>query len=288
MFYFFYNTPFSVGTQLDQVDVFVGDGSTKTFQLVNNTAGTLGSTITFNNTQYAQYSGGFTKNSTNNTIALATAPPAGSNGVAPGVAAITGAAFDNAVTGVANSQVVQIPFWYGDPYNINQFTYAGFPTDPGIEIQVVNETPGFGAQASWCQLACAAVNGSPLAFQASGTPLYVAPINTYGSLLASSAAGASSIFCATASTFVAGDYIAINVGQLNFELCQISNVAGTSYRLDIAGGGPNFAHNPGELIYTAVRGGWIQVTIPTNQTNNTAANYYNLALRRKGIIGARP
>lgn len=289
MLYFFYETPFSVGTQLDPVDTYAGTGAQVTFTLVNKQVGSLASTITFNNTQYAQYSNGFTKNASNNTFTLATAPANGSVGVAPGISALTGAAFDNDnVPGVTNPREVEVPFWYGDPYNINQFTYLGFPADPGIGISFVNETSGFGADTSWCSLACANASGGPLTYGATGSGIWVGPLNAFGSLAASAAAGASSIFCGTASSFTAGDYIAFNVGQVNFEICHISNVVPFSYRIDLDSGGPNFDHAEGELFYAALRKGWAKFTIPTNQTNNSAANYYNLAIRRRARINARP
>lgn len=127
-----------------------------------------------------------------------------------------------------------------------------------------------------------------MSYQASGTTLWVAPLRSYGTLSASCAAAASSIFCGTASTFEAGDYIAFSVGAFNFEICRIDAVNGPSYQLDIGLGGPNFAHSEGEQIFTALRKGWAKFTIPENQTNGTAANYYNLGFRRKFRITARP
>ncbi len=288
MLYFFYNTPFSVGTQLDQVDTYTGDGTTTEFVLVNKTIGKLASTVVFNGTQWAQYNGTLSKNISNNSFITSSPPPAGSSGVAPGISALAAAAFDNEdVEGVTNPREVEVPFWYGDPYNINQYGYYGYPSDPGIGISFVNLTSGYGASASWCQLACASPSGGALTYAPSGDTLWVSPLYAFGGLSASSLAAASSIFCGTASTFQAGDYIAINPGGSSFEICKIADISGINYRLDLADGGPNFQHGVDEQIFQALRKGWVKFTIPVNQTNNTAANYYNLGFRRKGRILAR-
>lgn len=289
MLYFFYNTPFSIGTQLDPQDTFVGTGVQTNFVLQNKSIGELGSTITANNVQYAQYSSGFTKDAGTNSFTLATAPPLGANIVAPGISALTAAAFDNEVEGETNPRIAEVPFWYGDPYNINQFEYFGFPSDPGIEISLANLTSGYGAESSWCALACASPSGGALTYGATGASLWVAPLFAIGSLAASANAGASSILVGAASSgFISGDYICINPGGSNFEICHVSDMNASIWRLYLDSGGPNFNHAPGELVFTALRKGWVRVEIPLNQTNNSAANYYNLGFRRKGRIIARP
>lgn len=289
MFYYFYDTPFSAGTQLDQIDVYTGNGVQTEFVLVNKTIGKLGSTVVFNSTQYAQYNNTLTKNIASGSFITSSAPANGSLGVAPGISALTGAAYDtDNVDGETNPREVEVPFWYGDPYNINQYAYLGFPSDAGIGISFVSQTSGFGAQASWCQLSCASPSGGVLGYGATGETLWVAPLIVYGTLAASSAAAASSIMCGNASSFTAGDYIVFNQGAPNFEICRIDSINGPGYQLNIGLGGPNFSHSAGEQIFVALRKGWAKFTIPLNQTNGTAANYYNLGFRRKGRIIARP
>jgi hypothetical protein len=275
-------------TQVGPVDSFLGDGSTTTFTLVNKTASQLGSTIQANNIQYAQFLGGFSKNTITNTFTLSTAPPLNASIVAPAAAALLAGAFDNNnVTGNGDN-ITQVPFWLGDPYNISQYAYYGFPQDPGILISINNLASSYGAQTSWCQLACSDSSGNALTFQATATPLYTAPIYAFGTLAASSAGGASSIMSGQASGgFIPGDYIALNPGASNFEICHVSNVLASTYTVVLDSGGPNFQHAAGEYFFTCARKFWLQVTIPIGQTNNTAANYYNLSPRRRALINAR-
>ena len=289
MLYFFYDTPFSVATQLDRVDVYTGNGTQTEFVLVNKTIGELGSTEEFNSTQYAQYNNTLTKDVPDNSFITSSAPPNGSQGVAPGISALSADAYDtDNVPGLTNPRETEVAFWYGDPYNINQYSYLGFPSDPGIGISFVSLTSGFGADPSWCQLSCASPSGGVLGYGATGETLWVAPLVAFGTLGASCAAAASSIICGTASSFTAGDYIVFNQGAPNFEICRVDNVNGPAWQLDIGLGGPNFAHSSGEQIFAALRQGWAKFTIPLDQTNGAAANYYNLGFRRKGRIIARP
>ena len=174
---FFSDESFSAGSQLDPVDTFVGDVTTKTFVLVNKSVQRLGATIQVGGTLYNFYNGDFTVSIAGNSFTLNTAPPANSLIVAPGITQLVSAAFDQSIVpGVTNPRVSQVPFYMGDIQNINSQYYIGYPTFAGIEISLNNLVSSIGAQTSWCQLACSdPVLGTALTYLPTATNLYTGP-----------------------------------------------------------------------------------------------------------------
>lgn len=285
----FYNgSPFTAGTQLDPVDTYTGTGVATTFSLSNKSAVALGGTIQFANTQYLQYSNGFTKNTGNNTFTLSSVPALGTQGVAPGASYLSFAAYDNdSVTGVTNPRIDEQEFYLCDVTTINLYKYENYPGLTGIAISLSDLVSGFGASTSWCQLACSAVDGTALTYQATGTTLYTNNINGFGSTNSTVVAGASSLASITTSNinqFVAGDYVIVNIGASSQEVMHISSIVSTTLNFD---SGFNFGHIPGESIYVCGRKFWCKITVPANTTSNTAYNFIDLGLRRYGRIRAR-
>jgi len=287
--YLFIDESFTAGAQLDPVDTFTGDGVTQTFTLVNKTAQRLGSTITVDGNQYYQSNGGFTKNTSNNTFTMSVIPPLGSTIVAPGINQITFPVFDQEVVpGVTDPRVKEQPLWIGDSTEIQNNYYTNLPQFNGIQLSLNDLVSSVGAQISWCQLACAdGTTGLALTYEATGQPLYTGAIRAFGTVSASAVAGASSIFCASASTFTVGDYVILNIGNATQEIRKISLVSSSSGGYLGFSTQFDFDHYVDELIYACGRKFWIKVTVPENAANNEAVNFYDVAPRRRGRIVSR-
>lgn len=284
---FFIDESFTSGSIVDPSDSFTGDGVATTFVLQNKSVQRLSSTIQVEGVQYYQYSGGFTKDIGTNSFTLSSPPPLNSQISAPGITQITVPVFDqNIVPGVSNPRVKEVPIWIGDGSTINNNIYSNLPQYSGIQIAIVDVISSTGAQASWCQFAAAAVNGTALTYGATGAPLYTPPISSFGVLSQNSSAGASSIFCTTASSFTAGDYVYLNIGQANQEVRKINSITSSTGRMDLATA-LDFSHITGETVITCGRKFWLKVTIPLNAANNQPVNFYDIAISRLGRVISR-
>lgn len=286
---FFIDESFTVGSALDPLDIFTGDGVTSTFVLVNKSVQRMADTVTVDGNQYYQYNGGFTKNVSGNSFTLAAIPPLGSTIVVPGINRLTFPIFDqNDVPGVTDPRVKEIPVWIGDGTTINNDYYINLPQFSGIELSIVDNVSSVGAQSAWCQIACAdPTTGLPLTYAATGAAVYTAAIQAFGTASASAVAGASSIFCAAASSFAVGDYVVLNIGSATQEVRKISVVSSASGGFLGFTTGFDFPHYTSELIFTCGRKFWVKVTIPENAANNQATNFYDLSPRRRGRIVSR-
>ncbi len=274
---FFYDETFSLATDLDPVDSFVGDGGV-TYTLVKKSGNALASTITAANLQYYQFNGGFTK--LGNTFTLSSAPAIGAQIVAPGIVALTFTVFDqDVVDGVTNPRVQEIPFWLGDGTQPHIFSYTNLPQFPGIRISFVNLVSAAGADLTWVQLACSdPLTGLAMTYAATGEPIYTAAIQAYGTLSASSAAGASSISTTSAPQFWEGDYVVINRGSGTEEIRKIASKTSTTLTFFTA---MDYSHSSGQLVHAMGRKFWARVEVPLNASNNQAFNFWNLGLRRQ-------
>ncbi len=278
---------FTSGSAVDLVDSFTGNGSSATFVCLNKSIQRLASTIQVEGVQYYQYNGGFTKDLGTNSFTLSAIPPLNAQISAPGITQLVVPGFDQEVVpGVANPRVVEVPFWVGDGSTINNNIYSNLPQYSGIQVSLVDVISSTGAQISWCQLSPSDVAGSPISYGATGAPLYTPPISSFGTLTTTATAGASSVFCGTASSFTAGDYVYLNIGGLNQEVRKVQAVSGSSGRLDLATG-LDFQHDPGESCITCGRKLWVRVTIPLNGANNEPANFYDLGLQVLGRVISR-
>lgn len=284
--HFYRETPLGPGTQISPLDIFTATGSSATFTLINKSGAELGSTITAGNTQYDQYNGGFTKSG--NSFTLSSTPVAGTVVVAPGVTQLVTAAFDNDdVDGVTNPREDEVEFWMGDPTEIHLYQYEPYPNIYGIKISLEDEIVSSGASLTWVQLACSdPVTGLALTYLATGESLYTPALSSFGTISASTPAASGIIYTDQAESFYAGDYIMVNIGQPTQEILHITSITTVApKRLNVDVG--DFPHYIGETIYTCARKFWMKLTVPDGQTSNTAVNYYDIGLRRKGKIRRR-
>lgn len=286
---FYLSESFTSGELIDLVDVFVGNGVTTTFVCVNKSVQRLASTITVGSVQYAQYNGGFTKNVSNNSFTLASAPANGTVVVAPGINMLTFPVFDqDNVPGELKPRVNEQPFWLGDPTDINNQYYNNLPQFAGIQISINDLISATGAQTSWCQLACAdPTTGLAMTYGATGVALYTAAIQSFGVAFASATAGASSIFCSTASTFLVGDYVTINLGTPSQEIRKVALVSNSSGGYIGLTTTFDFPHYIGETIFTTGRKFWCKVTAPLDVGGGQAVNFYDEGPRARGRIVSR-
>lgn len=274
---FFYSEDFSIASDLDPVDQLTGDG-TPTKTLVKKSGASLAATITAGNLQYYQFNGGFTK--LGNTFTLSSSPAVGVQIVAPGLVALTFAAYDqNEVDGVVNPRVQEKEFYLGDPTECYLYTYTNLPQYIGIKISFVDMISGSGADSSWIQLASSSpTTGLALTYAATGVDLFTASLTTFGTITASALAGASSVNTANAQSYYVGDYVILNPGDGTQEIRKVKEKVGTRLgfftNLD-------YSHVSGEDIHTMGRKFWAKVTIPENAADNQAFNFWNMGLRRQ-------
>lgn len=275
---FFYAEDFLTVSDLDPVDTFVGDGVNDTFSLVQLTGSELAATITVENVQYYQFTGGMVKSG--DTFTLSSVPALNSQIVAPGIIALVFAGFDQeTVAGVTNPRVVEIPFYLGDPTQIHLYNYTNLPQYTGIRISFVDLTSGFGAETSWCQLACSSpTDGTAMTYGATGDYLLTGAIQGYSSLSASGTAGASSLTVSSATDFTVGDYLIINPGDITQEIRKLKEKTSTTLGFFT---NLEYNHAVAEDVHDMGRKFWAKVTIPLNAANNQAFNFHNLGLRRQ-------
>lgn len=278
MLKFYRDLAFNAGTLIDSVDLFTGDGSTTSFDVVNKSISQVGSTIQAEATQYFRFNGGFVISG--NQVTLSSAPSFNAQGIIPGLSALVLSAYDqDDVEGVTNPRINEQSFYLADPDDIGFFQYENRPNDAGIQVCFVDNASNVGATLAWVQLACADVNGNALTYAATGECIYTANISMFGTLWASSTAGASSIYVDTASGFIPGDYIVINIGNPTSEIRKITAVNGSGQILSITGN-TNYPHYSGETVYTCGRKFWAKLTVPLDAVGGEASNLYDISLRR--------
>lgn len=283
--YFYFDEPFSPGTQIDPVDTYTGNGITVTFTLQNKTGTRLSSVLQADTVIYYQFNGGVTKNG--NTFTLQSAPPQNSQILAPGVTALTLTAYDQAVVpgGSSTPNIAEIPFYIADISEIHLYKYVNLPQYNGIRVTLVNLVTAAGAQLTWVQLACATAAGTPFTYAPTGQDLFTAPLNTFDTVTISGAAGASSVLVGQASAFYAGDYVIINIGQSTQEIRQIASIPNTNTL--VLRSPFDYSHFVSEPVFTCGRKFFMKLTVPINATNNTAVSLRNINIRRQSRIIAR-
>lgn len=280
------DTPFFSGNQVDEVDVYTGNGVTTTFVLSRKTVSRLAATVQFDATQYYSYNSGFVKTLTGFTTN--TAPPLNSQGIAPG---LTNLLFDQLfdqdnIPGTTSPRVQEIPLYIADSSDIPLYKYTQIPSLPGIELSIVDFVSSAGALTSFIQLACAQsdATGAALTYQATGTALYTGVLTAFGGLLASSAASASSILVDLASSFTLGDYVYLNAGQPTQEIVKFIGYS-PPYTMLLTGA--TYPHSKGETVYACGRKFWMKCTVPLNETGGQAANFIDLSLRTRFVKRSR-
>jgi hypothetical protein len=283
----FNNLPLTNVSEVGLIDTFIGDGVTKKWFLVNNTATTVGSIAQIGNLQFFSFTNGFTVSSVDNSITFPIAAGVGVQIVVPSQSNLTAVAFDQPVIpGVTNPRVSQVGFYVSDINTINLNTYEGLPSSPGIGLTIVNLLSSFGgADSSWCQFASSDFSGNMLTPLATGTSFFGPSITAIGSFLASSAPGASSLMVSNASSFNLNGYSIINFGNATAEYVHVIGTANNN-QIFISGS-TNYTHTLGEVMYDDGYKLWLQTTVPLNASNNTAVNLFNCGIQLQCAVAAR-
>jgi hypothetical protein len=280
------DSPFNLGTEVELIDTFVGDGITVTFPVINKVGSRVGPTIQYDNIQVNRYNGGFSISGNN--VIFADPPPNAAVGVIPGINnVLVSLLFDqDNVDGLTNPRVLETPFWLADPDTIEQFQYDRLPSLIGIQISVKDSILVAGAATSWCQLACSTTDevGVATSYLATGVELYTGPLDTQGTVAADEFANASSVTSDNASDFQLGDYIKIGSGLITQEIVKIIGFEDPNKLLIT---GTDNAHDIGEYIFTCGRKFWLKTTVPLNAVDGIATNLYDLGIRRKYVRKSR-
>lgn len=269
--------PFVPENEIGRVDTYTGDGSTTTFELRNKSSVTTGETIQADLVYYNRPLGGFTFPDTSH-FTLSSAPPLNSQILAPSTATLVYEGFDQAsvpgVSGTAN--VIDKTFYLAvsDTDDLTSSIYENQPSAPGIAILFSNLVTAAGASTSWCQLACANVNGDALTYQATGTTLYTGTYYAFTQLAASATSGSTSLLTTGASALTLGDFLTINPGGGTSEDVRITSRTGNNITIS----GTNYPHYENEFIFMRGRQFWSRVTIPIDALGGEAGNLINLAL----------
>ena len=283
--------PFVTQNAVSPVDFFTGNGVSNTFNLIYNTAATVGQTIAVDLVNYSSYNQGFYTTSGSNTITISSVPAINAQIVVPGIQALNFTAYDQvSISGAPSPANVQsVPFWVADDgagtNNIFHNTYPGVPSGSGISIQFQNLDTRTGAQTFWMQLACADANGNALSYGATAAPIYTTGFFALSTLTASASALTNTLSIAQAANFTPGDYIWINPGGGTYENVRITSIDYTRQILTTTG--QTYAHNPGEQVYQNGRKFFAQMTIPINALGGAARNLVNLALVVTTAVQAR-
>lgn len=275
----FTTQPFSAATRVSNASFFVGDNSTTTFPVTNESIYDIGTTIQYSSTLKYYYAGGFTKDFDTNEITINSAPGLGQQGVIPGQTAIVLSAFDQAnVSGiVGTANIEERRFYLGDTSQINLYGYRGRNSvTQGIAISFVDAITSSGVDLSFVQLCCTDGSGNTLTYGATGQTLYTPSIDQFGTVAASANSGSTTILCGTASSFIPGDFIYINFGNVTQEIVKYTSLSG-SYTMNLATA-TNYGHGVGETIYACVREFGIKYTVPIDVTAGVAQNDYSLYL----------
>lgn len=269
------NELFNIGSEIDQVDVYTSIGGAL-YNLIEKSTSRLASTIQFENVQYLQFNGGFTKDSGTGTFTLSSSPPSGSQGVAPGLSQLTATVFDQPdVPGVDDPLTDEIDFVIGDGSEIHLFKWEAAPGNWGIKISIVDLITAVGASPEWCQLASGNANGT-FTYQATGISIQVPAITAAGTMTSGIGAGSLGIVVDTASQFsiAVGGYVKLAPGTPSEEIRRITAV-NTSSGLITLNAPTDFSHTVGQFAFHI---GWklgLKVTVPAGITSNTAVNFYD-------------
>lgn len=277
--------PLIPGNKVGKNDTYIGDGTKTNFLMANNTSTTVGDTIQADLSNFTFALGGFTlPDSTHFT--LLSAPACGAQINAPARSTLTIPIFDQVnVSGITSpANVVEIPFWIGDDgSNIQTNVYQGIVGTPGIAILFQNLVTATGASVNWTQICSGNASGLATTYAATGTTFYTPNFSAFTTVAASGAALSTTLTVASASGFVAGDYILVNPSGGSKEQVQITSIAGNVLTVT----GFNYAHFTGENVFVNCRKFFVKVTMPVNILGGQAINLYNLGLRIQAIRVSR-
>ncbi len=278
---------FTPSYEVGRINWYTGDGAEDTFEIQFGTSANSGDTAQVDLEYFARYLGGLSFPDTTH-FQLSEIPAQNSQIVLPGNSYVEAAGFDQVtVSGVSgDATVVEVPFWVSeDGTGLTTNIYDSLPGEPGIAILFSNLVTAAGAQASWCQLACADASGNALTYQATGTTLYTGKYSGFTQMASACDALATTLLTtsASATTFVAGDYIRLNPGGGNQEDVQIT--AKSTNTLTITG--TNFAHVEGENIFMVGRKFFWKLTFPVDILGGDPGVFFNLGITVENSVESR-
>lgn len=259
---------FNVGNEVDQLDISISDGNTKTIPVVNKSVSSVGGRIQAGNTQYVQASKQFVRST--GSVILNSAPASGTVIIVPGIIRFVLRAYDqDAIQGYTDGDpnVSYSPFWICDPLTISINTYLASFGQAGIRVQMVDNDPDNGAAASWVQLGYAvpATGAKPSTWKPAGDPIYFPPIQAQDVLSADIAAGATSLTVGSGAQFVLPtlqntvQYIRLDDNGPNQEDVQVTGISGNTISVETT----SFSHVAGASVFQLAYGGWAKLTLPT-------------------------
>lgn len=271
----FYNSSlFTIASALDAVDVFISDGTTVTYQLVNLTGVRVGSTIQAGNYQYSRWSNPQGFSVSGNSITLMSAPPAGTPIIINGTNYLLFQAFDQASAGGgSNTNIYQTSFYLADPSTINLWSYGALPTKSGIEISMKDMGNGTGASPSWVAFAAADGNGNPLTFGSPGSPIDFSPLQANDTLQSGISSGATSLTVANGSAFSVGRFIQLDTGNGTQETRRVQSISGNTLTLQTP---TSYAHSSSATVFEMGIQIYAEVTIPINVSGGSPLTLRNL------------
>lgn len=199
-------TPFGVGTEIDENDYFSGDGTTKTRTLLRKTTTFLGDTIQAGNVFYRKNNGGFIT-PTSSQFTLNSAPSLFTVIIAPPVLRATFKAYDQlTVPGQTNPNISETELWLADIEDIQTTSWQKPLGTSGISFQMVDKDPDNGPIATWFQLALANPDGTPGSYGSPGAAILLSDIDGYSTTTGAQTAGDILFNVADGTQFQQGGY----------------------------------------------------------------------------------
>ncbi len=274
----YFATPCNPASITDYVDVYVSDGVTKTFQLVNKIATRLARVIQAGDVFYSLDLGQFTKDLVNNRFTLNSAPPFGTIVIAPGINRVSAWAFNTAVVeGDLTPYQKTYPFYLAPEVStlIRSYAYESLPSMSAIRVRLTDLDPGHGALRSWLDWAPALPDGSPGTWVAGSADLSMSDIWAQGFMTTQLLMSGTTFNVAdmnnigNGADFVdaVGGYLILDPGTPLEEQVKLMNQTGNTLTVSPAA----FTHEPGAYVYDFGRKYWLRtqfLTVPPSTPTN--------------------
>jgi hypothetical protein len=279
--HFFKATPFNIANELDPCEVFIGDGTTKTFVLTKFSVLRVAESIQVGSLFFSRSSNpvGFTVNVTDNSVTLLSAPASGAKIVVTGTSAGVLNAFDVATAGTATSANIKEKIFYiGDVDEITYWSYGPLPGNTGIVVSLSDQFDTGGVDPEWLQFAPLLADGSIGTYGTAGESIDLGSLIAKDVVQSDMLAGDSVVTVADGSQFIEGRFLQFNPGGVTQETRQIINVTGDVLTLAT---GTDYLHDADELVYENIIGFGMKLTLPIGVTGGQAMNLYDCCLRRQ-------
>ena len=266
-------SPIGPVNEIYRNDYFVGDASTKTFNLLNKLAIHLGETVQSQATFYSRSKGSLSVDNIANQFTTGTAPDVGAVVIASGSQALPIRAYDqNNIPGDPTPRVKQYPFYVGPDSSNSIQTY----TFINQVVQFLDKDPLYGAHLDWLSVALALSDGTPGTYQPAGDPLSLLDLTGHVSQTQTPYVdvGDTSIEVDNGAQIRVGMYLIIEPGTANEEQVKCTAVNGNILTVTPLG----FRHYPGALIFEYYQKCWVQTAFPIGASGGTPVNLSDIAL----------